>query len=170
MQREPGIVAGDRLLAITTISFDLATPDMWLPLIAGAEIVLAPRSAAFDGVDIARRLTTSQITFMQATPATWRLLIEAGWNGTPGLTILCGGEALYSNPAVSRRRSASSANSSSAATASRPVISTAPSSTRNGSFPIRSRHRRTRACTAPAIWCGVIPTGAWSSLAAVTTK
>ncbi len=95
MQRKPGIFPGDRLLAITTISFDLATPDMWLPLIAGARIVLAPRSAAFDGADIAQRLATSQITFMQATPATWRLLIAAGWRGTPNLTVLCGGEALH---------------------------------------------------------------------------
>ncbi|HEY1576143.1 MAG TPA: amino acid adenylation domain-containing protein [Terracidiphilus sp.] len=94
MQREPGIHASDRLLAVTTPSFDIAGLELYLPLISGARLVIAPKFAVTDGAILARMLEDERITMMQATPMTWRLLLESGWEGSPGLKILCGGEAL----------------------------------------------------------------------------
>jgi amino acid adenylation domain-containing protein len=94
MQREPGIGEADRLLAVTTFSFDIAGLELYLPLVSGARVVIAPREAIVDGAALARMMRESGITMMQATPVTWRMLLDAGWKGTPGLKILCGGEAL----------------------------------------------------------------------------
>jgi len=94
MAARPGLAPGDVLLAITTISFDLAMPDMWLSLVTGAEVVLAPREATRDPTSLMALLDSSGATAMQATPATWRMLVEAGWAGRPGFKALCGGEAL----------------------------------------------------------------------------
>jgi amino acid adenylation domain-containing protein/FkbH-like protein len=94
MRKEPGLVVDDRLLAVTTLSFDIAGLELYLPLITGAEIILASREEAADGQLLLNLLRESKATVMQATPATWRLLIEAGWIGTPELKVLCGGEAL----------------------------------------------------------------------------
>lgn len=94
MQREPGIDSTDRLLAVTTLSFDIAGLELFLPLVSGAEVVIAPSKVVAGGADLAQLLTECHITMMQATPVTWRLLLESGWKGKPGLKILCGGEAL----------------------------------------------------------------------------
>lgn len=94
MQLAPGIDADDRLLAVTTLSFDIAVLELLLPLSAGAQVVLADRDVASDGVALQNLLASSGATFMQATPATWRLLLDAGWAGDPRLKVLCGGEAL----------------------------------------------------------------------------
>lgn len=90
----PGMTAGDTICAVTTLSFDIAVLELLLPLTVGARIALAGRETAADGVALARLLETSGSTVMQATPATWRLLLEAGWRGQSGLRILSGGEAL----------------------------------------------------------------------------
>ena len=89
-----GIDASDVLLAVTTLSFDIAGLELWLPLIVGARIELASRDGAADGVHLATRIAEAGVTFLQATPATWRLLLETGWAGNDRLTMLCGGEAL----------------------------------------------------------------------------
>jgi acyl-coenzyme A synthetase/AMP-(fatty) acid ligase len=94
MGAEPGLTAEDTLLSVTTLSFDIAGLELYLPLLVGARLVLVERDDAADGRALAARLATSGATVMQATPATWRLLLEAGWTGTPGLKVLCGGEAL----------------------------------------------------------------------------
>ena len=94
MRHEPGLTEQDVLLAITTISFDMAVPDLYLPLIVGACTVLVSREAASDAGRLLKTLEKSGATFMQATPATWRLLLAAGWCGNKQLKILCGGEAL----------------------------------------------------------------------------
>ncbi|NJM46728.1 MAG: amino acid adenylation domain-containing protein [Alkalinema sp. RU_4_3] len=94
MQREPGIEQSDTLLAMTTISFDLAVPDLYLPLIAGAKIRLISRAVATNPAQLSAVLSEPEITFVQATPATWRMVLAAGWKGNPNLKILCGGEAL----------------------------------------------------------------------------
>ncbi|MBD5633629.1 MAG: amino acid adenylation domain-containing protein, partial [Candidatus Eremiobacteraeota bacterium] len=94
MAREPGLVSTDRLLAVTTVSFDIAGLELWLPLVVGAAVVMAPREAVVDGRRLAELLTSSGATMLQATPVTWRLLLAAGWRGNAGLTMLCGGEAL----------------------------------------------------------------------------
>jgi len=94
MARQPGLTASDILLAITTISFDIAALELYLPLITGARVVLASRETATDGKKLIQSLTASGATVMQATPATWRMLLAAGWQGSQELKILCGGEAL----------------------------------------------------------------------------
>ncbi|UAW64147.1 non-ribosomal peptide synthetase [Mycoavidus sp. HKI] len=94
MRDKPGILEQDRLLAVTTISFDIAGLEIYLPLITGATVVLASREDAMDGFALQRLLRDHQITMMQATPTTWQMLLESGWEGEPGLTILCGGEPL----------------------------------------------------------------------------
>jgi amino acid adenylation domain-containing protein len=94
MQREPGLTADDCLLSVTTLSFDISGLEVFLPLITGATVVLAPRSVAADGRMLARLLSESNATVMQATPATWRLLLESGWRGEKDLRILCGGETM----------------------------------------------------------------------------
>jgi amino acid adenylation domain-containing protein/thioester reductase-like protein len=94
MQREPGIDKSDTLLAMTTISFDLAVPDLYLPLIVGAKIRLVSRAVATNPAQLSAVLSEPGITFVQATPATWRMVLAAGWKGNPNLKVLCGGEAL----------------------------------------------------------------------------
>jgi len=98
MQREPGIGPGDRFVAVTTLSFDIAGLEIHGPLTCGGTVVLASRSTALDGAALARLLQAEAATLLQATPATWRLLLENGWQGHQGsrggLKMLCGGEAL----------------------------------------------------------------------------
>ena len=94
MQRKPGLSAEDRLLSVTTLSFDISGLEVFLPLITGGAVVLAPRAATADGRMLARLLVESNATVMQATPATWRLLLESGWTGKKDLRILCGGDTL----------------------------------------------------------------------------
>jgi amino acid adenylation domain-containing protein len=94
MRAAPGLSAGDTLLAVTTLSFDIAALELLLPLTTGARVALADRETASDGTRLRQALAASGATVMQATPATWRLLLAAGWEGTPGLRVLCGGEAL----------------------------------------------------------------------------
>ena len=94
MREKSGITAADRLLAVTTLSFDIAGLELFLPLTTGACVVIASRDVAADGVLLRELLMTAGATMMQATPATWRVLLDAGWSGTKPLKILCGGEAL----------------------------------------------------------------------------
>ena len=94
MQAEPGIKGGDRLLAVTTLSFDIAVLELLLPLSVGAEVVVADRDTASDANALAACLRETGATMMQATPATWRLLLEAGWQGGAGFSALCGGEPM----------------------------------------------------------------------------
>jgi amino acid adenylation domain-containing protein len=94
VQREPGITPDDVLLAVTTLSFDIAALEIFLPLTTGAHLVLAGSETAADGFQLRDKLATSRATVMQATPATWRMLIDAGWREGQGLKVLCGGEAL----------------------------------------------------------------------------
>ncbi|HET9576179.1 MAG TPA: amino acid adenylation domain-containing protein [Usitatibacter sp.] len=90
----PGLSADDRVLAVTTLSFDIAVNELLLPLSVGAQIVLASTEEASDGTALGRLMSRHAVTVMQATPATWRLLLESGWNGMPKLRALCGGETL----------------------------------------------------------------------------
>ena len=94
MQREPGFGSSDVLLAVTTLAFDIAGLEIFLPLLTGGRVAIASRSATYDGVELGRLLETSRATVMQATPVTWRLLMESGWKGNQKLKALVGGEAL----------------------------------------------------------------------------
>ncbi|MFZ6030179.1 MAG: amino acid adenylation domain-containing protein [Chloroflexota bacterium] len=93
MQREPGMTARDTLLSVTTLSFDIAGLELFLPLASGARVAIAGRDATANGAGLADLLEACDATLMQATPATWRLLLEAGWSGKKNLKALCGGEA-----------------------------------------------------------------------------
>ncbi len=95
MQREPGLAPHDRFLAVTNFSFDISVLELFGPLITGARTVIASKEAQTDGVELLKSLQLHGITMMQATPATWRLLIAAGWTRQTGdCKVLCGGEAL----------------------------------------------------------------------------
>lgn len=94
MRHHPGMGPGETLLAVTTLSFDIAALELFLPLIAGGEVVIAPRAAVVDPRALAELIAAEAPDVMQATPATWRALVEAGWAGEPNLRVLCGGEAL----------------------------------------------------------------------------
>ncbi|NEO98541.1 MAG: amino acid adenylation domain-containing protein [Symploca sp. SIO2E9] len=94
MATDPGLTASDTLLAVTSISFDIAALELYLPLITGARLELASREVATDAKLLAKQLNASGATVMQATPATWRMLLAAAWQGNQNLKILCGGEAL----------------------------------------------------------------------------
>lgn len=96
MRREPGLTEDDVLLSVTTMAFDIHALELWLPLAIGARVVVASRRTAMDGVELLRELERCRATVLQATPATWRLLLAAGWKGFPGFRALCGGEALSS--------------------------------------------------------------------------
>ncbi len=88
-----GLTERDSLLAITTVSFDIAGLELCLPLAVGANVVVAHGTSA---IGLQRYLSHQKITVMQATPAAWRMLFDAGWEGAPDLIALCGGEALPS--------------------------------------------------------------------------
>jgi amino acid adenylation domain-containing protein len=94
MRREPGLAANDVLLAVTTLSFDIAGLEIWLPLTVGARVVIATREDALDGQRLVGLIESERVSMLQATPATWRLLLETGWKGSTALKALCGGEAL----------------------------------------------------------------------------
>jgi amino acid adenylation domain-containing protein len=101
MAEQPGLAATDAVVAVTTLSFDIAGLELWLPLVVGARVVIAPRSVTVDGGALVRLVdrTADAVrpaggrVLLQATPATWRLMLDASWAGTPNLRMLCGGEA-----------------------------------------------------------------------------
>jgi amino acid adenylation domain-containing protein len=94
MRASPGLGVSDVLLAVTTLSFDIAVLELQLPLTVGAKVVLAGREAIADGEQLAQLIEQHGVTVMQATPATWRLLFGAGFKGRPGFRALVGGEAV----------------------------------------------------------------------------
>lgn len=97
MQERPGLSHDDALLAVTTISFDIAGLELYLPLITGARIILVSRETASDGFQLLKEIETNRPTVMQATPSTWRMLLATGTKSFPMQRILCGGEALDSS-------------------------------------------------------------------------
>lgn len=94
MRREPGLSKEDILLSVTTLSFDISGLEIFLPLTTGAQTVIAKRDETLDGQLLAKLINHHGITVLQATPATWRLLLEAGLSANSKLKILIGGEAV----------------------------------------------------------------------------
>jgi amino acid adenylation domain-containing protein len=94
MWRCPGATPADRTLAVAPISFDIATMDMFLPICSGGTLVIASRKDAVDPYRLAQLIREHDITCMQATPATWRMLVTSGWAGKRNLKMITGGEAL----------------------------------------------------------------------------
>src|SRR5262249_37049117 len=94
MRRLLEVTERDTLLAVTTFSFDIAALELFLPLTVGARVAIASPAEVVDPSRLSRRLKREAATLMQATPATWRMLLDSGWEGDSGLTVLCGGEAM----------------------------------------------------------------------------
>ncbi|HKV36205.1 MAG TPA: non-ribosomal peptide synthase/polyketide synthase [Pyrinomonadaceae bacterium] len=94
MQQQLSVTDKDVLLAVTSLSFDIAVLELFMPLTTGARVVLLTREQTMDAALLSEQLHTSKATLMQATPATWRMLTEFGWKAQPPLKVLCGGEAL----------------------------------------------------------------------------
>jgi len=94
MLKEPGMTCEDRLLSVSALSFDMSVFDIFVPLSAGASIIMVGDCIAKNGTKLIQALEENSITVMQATPSTWRMLLESGWKGNKQLKILCGGEAL----------------------------------------------------------------------------
>ncbi|MBP9679777.1 MAG: amino acid adenylation domain-containing protein [Bacteriovorax sp.] len=93
MKKTPGIKSSDRLCAITTLNFDIAVLEIYLPLICGAESHIVPKEISMFAESLSEELVREKITILQATPATWKQLLNEGTKHT-GIKALCGGEAL----------------------------------------------------------------------------
>ena len=94
MQREPGITSADVVQAITTICFDIAGLELFLPLISGARVILSDREVSLSPAALRQSMIDNGATILQATPVTWRMLLDSGWKGAPQVKVLCGGEAM----------------------------------------------------------------------------
>ncbi|QAT84739.1 Linear gramicidin synthase subunit C [Corallococcus coralloides] len=94
MRQHLGMTSRDHLLAVTTLCFDIAGLELFLPLVCGGRVEILTEDVTRDGLRLKDALDRGTATFMQATPATWQMLLSAGWQGARGLTALCGGEAL----------------------------------------------------------------------------
>lgn len=100
MSSEPGFSSEDRLLAVTTPSFDIAVLELLMPLGMGGTVVVASEGQATDGRALAEVLAQESITVLQATPSRWHLLLDSGWAGNQRLKALVGGEPLTTNLAA----------------------------------------------------------------------
>jgi non-ribosomal peptide synthetase component F len=94
MCREPGIKQEDKLLSVTSISFDIVALELFLPLMVGATVVIADKNVLANPVMIGETIDRFGVSMMQATPSTWQLLLDTGWKGDQRLKALCGGEQL----------------------------------------------------------------------------
>ena len=94
MREKPGLTSEDRLVAVTTLGFDISVLELLLPLLVGARIVLADAMQQTDGTALAALFESSGATVSQATPSTWRMLLDSGWEAPRDFKILSGGEAL----------------------------------------------------------------------------
>ncbi len=94
MARAPGMGAKDSILSVTTVMFDIAVLELFLPLVTGARVVIASSDEVRDGFALIDRLDRGDITMMQATPTLWDMLLDAGLTLSPNLTMLAGGEPL----------------------------------------------------------------------------
>nr|WP_179196112.1 non-ribosomal peptide synthase/polyketide synthase [Pseudomonas aeruginosa] len=102
--RQPGMLARDRLLSVTTFSFDIFGLELYVPLARGASVLLASREQAQDPEALLDLVERQGVTVLQATPATWRMLCDSERvDLLRGCTLLCGGEALAEDLAARMR-------------------------------------------------------------------
>ncbi|TMV36209.1 AMP-binding protein, partial [Thioclava sp. BHET1] len=94
MAQEPGLGPQDKVLSVTTVMFDIAVLELFLPLVTGASVVIASSDAVREGFPLIERLERGDITLMQATPTLWDMLLDAGLAPGAGLVLLAGGEPL----------------------------------------------------------------------------
>jgi amino acid adenylation domain-containing protein len=83
---------GDKLLAVTTVNFDIAALELFLPLAVGGTVFIASREDTLDGSRLIALMKENHISVLQGTPHTFRLMLEAGYESEPGVKLLCGGE------------------------------------------------------------------------------
>lgn len=94
MQKTPGLSSEDNVLALTTLSFDISGLEIFLPFVTGARITIASRDEAKDGKELLEKIRKEKVSTVQATPSTWKMLLDSGWNDKLNIKALCGGEAL----------------------------------------------------------------------------
>ncbi|WP_310633824.1 non-ribosomal peptide synthetase/type I polyketide synthase [Paraburkholderia sp.] len=94
MAQEPGFTAQDRIVAVTTFSFDISGLELFLPLVTGGQVFVAGHAEVRTGYELVSRMKAQASTMLQATPSLWRMLLEAGFKAPQGFKILCGGEPL----------------------------------------------------------------------------
>ncbi|MBW4891780.1 amino acid adenylation domain-containing protein [Mucilaginibacter sp. HMF5004] len=94
VQKFPGLNHKDKLLAVTTISFDISITELFLPLITGARLVLTDSQTTKDGGALLDIIRNERITFIQATPVTYKIMLEAGWDEQLDLKVTSTGEPL----------------------------------------------------------------------------
>jgi amino acid adenylation domain-containing protein len=94
MGNKPGLISQDKMLAVTTYCFDIAGLELFLPLVNGAQCFICDPEKVRDVEKLKKEIQKIKPTVMQATPVTWTMLYQAGWNNEEKLKILCGGEAL----------------------------------------------------------------------------
>jgi amino acid adenylation domain-containing protein len=92
VSKVPGMNEGDSMLAVTTLSFDIAVLELYLPLLVGASVFVASKEQTIDGDELKSIINKNKINTMQATPSTWRLLLASDWSGDLNFKVLCGGE------------------------------------------------------------------------------
>jgi len=101
MQKSPGMTENDRILAITTLSFDIAVLELYLPLITGAQIILVTSEDVLDSFKLIELIEECNVTVLQATPSSWKMLLDANWKGNSNLKALTGGEPI--NPPLAKK-------------------------------------------------------------------
>ncbi|HHT7174753.1 TPA: amino acid adenylation domain-containing protein [Bacillus cereus] len=94
MAEKPGFTSNDRILAITTICFDIAYLEIFLPIVTGGVVEIVASDIINDGIKLKEKIENTSFSVMQATPATWKMLLQAGWRKELPIKILCGGEEL----------------------------------------------------------------------------
>lgn len=94
LRETPGMDDRDRVLAVTTLSFDISLLEVLLPLTVGACVIVADRNTAMDGHALRALIEAEAVSFINATPSSWQLLLDADWPGQPALRAVCGGEPL----------------------------------------------------------------------------
>jgi amino acid adenylation domain-containing protein len=104
MRRRPGLGQSDVVLSTGSPCFDITVPDYFLTFMVGAELVVATSEEVVDGQKLGRLIADERVTWFQATPAGWRVLLESGWQGRPGLRGISAGEALSNELALELRR------------------------------------------------------------------
>lgn len=95
LQQQKIMGPADKMVAVTTIAFDISVNELFLPLICGAQVVIADDQTTKDGTRLMGLIASHRATLMQATPATWRMLLDAGWSKPMHrFNALCGGDTL----------------------------------------------------------------------------
>ncbi|MEP6948356.1 MAG: amino acid adenylation domain-containing protein [Ginsengibacter sp.] len=94
MQKYPGMNAEAVIVALAAVSFDPSTLELFLPLIVGGKIVIASEEMTTNPLILAETIQRHDVNILQATPATWQLLLDTGWAGKPGMKALCGGDVM----------------------------------------------------------------------------